>query len=221
MILTSGLEFMTPSRSKSPRQAFFARFSQRAMEALTQVVSSSPPLILLTGGLRTPALLYTALSSGHAHLLGIGRGSVLCPNLPEILKHLDDTPNLGAADTRPRDAHTLFASDPDLSITSSRLWSRLLGGSRKISLMGAGIGMAWYIVMIRKLATKPLEGGIEVEGMPDTGSAFRPDYDVGGIEAIFRMWVWWGFPELRGKKVILGISTFALVTASLYSIMKQ
>ena len=66
--------------SKHPRQAFFAQFSSKLMEELSSMTSSdgSLPLVLLTGGLRTPAHLNTALSAKHTHLLGIGRSSVLC-----------------------------------------------------------------------------------------------------------------------------------------------
>ncbi|KAF7986295.1 hypothetical protein HWV62_35240 [Athelia sp. TMB] len=80
-------EFMSQTAlSKSPRQAFFAGFSSRALQVLDSFPDGSAPRILLTGGLRTPSHLQTALTSHHADLLGVGRGSVTTPDLPDILR---------------------------------------------------------------------------------------------------------------------------------------
>jgi hypothetical protein len=166
------------SPSKSLRQPFFARFSHQALQALESLpqtpTSPPPPLILLTGGLRTPSLLRTALNSGHAHLLGIGRGSVLCPNLPSILK--EKNKELQQWDNIP------FQREPDLSLPHilktwpvSCLWNLV----PKIKLIGAGVGMAWYIVGIRRISRASR-----------SGSNMMLNYNMGGLGAVFWMWAW-------------------------------
>jgi hypothetical protein len=72
------------------RQAFFARFAREARDTIHAQASSSPhhPLVLLTGGMRSPEVFENALSQGHADLVGIGRGSVLAPRLPLLLRTL-------------------------------------------------------------------------------------------------------------------------------------
>lgn len=172
-------EFMKSVKSSknSPRKAFFARFSQEALKAFREIplstLSYPLPLILLTGGLRTPGLLHTALSSEHTDLLGIGRGSVLCPDLPRLLKRKeweasvwDDIP---------------FAEEPDLDLPMllkywpfSYIWSCFAD----VSLIGAGIGMAWYVVMIRNLALK------------GSGKRDGTSPSLSGIRAIVWMWIW-------------------------------
>ena len=43
------------------------------------------PLVMLTGGLRSPQLMKSALALGHADLLGVARFAVLQPELPNCL----------------------------------------------------------------------------------------------------------------------------------------
>ena len=171
------MESETP-HSKSPRQAYFAHFSHQALQTLESLpkTSTSPPspLILLTGGLRTPAVLRTVLKSRHAHLLGIGRGSVLCPNLPSILKQKEN--DLSRWDDIP------FQREPDLSLPRilnywplNWAWSLV----PKIKLIGAGVGIAWYIVTIR-----------HVSHASRSGSDIIPNHDMGGLGAVFWMWFW-------------------------------
>ena len=168
------------SHSKSPRQAYFAHFSHHALQAVESLFkrSTSPPtpLILLTGGLRTPAVLRTVLSSGDAHLLGIGRGSVLCPNLPSLLKEKEKD-HLSRWDDVP------FRREPDLSLPRvldywplSWVWSFV----PKIKLIGAGVGMAWYVVAIRRIS----------HAGNRSGSDIILDYNMGGLGAVFWMWFW-------------------------------
>src|ERR1700722_19706599 len=107
------------SSTSSARQALFARFSHEALKLL-EGLPQPTPLVLLTGGLRSPAHLHTALTSRHAHLLGIGRGSVLCPRLPEVLKE------------RSRDDRTPFGRRCGLD--KGRVWRML----PRIKLIGAG-----------------------------------------------------------------------------------
>ncbi|KAJ3863092.1 hypothetical protein EV359DRAFT_43788 [Lentinula novae-zelandiae] len=192
-------EFMLNSSSvtsaKNPRQAFFAHFSSKLMKELSSVTSSDQcaPLILLTGGLRSPAHLYTALRSDHAHLLGLGRASVLCPNLPSVLKRRRAAEADLSSDVTP------FKPEPDLRFWPSgrEPWRCIRRHFPKVKLIGAGVGMAWYVVMIRRLAKERIR---------------RPDYNIGGLGAITKMWVWIDAPELQQTNSIsLAIYVLMLV----------
>jgi hypothetical protein len=145
------------------RQALFADFAHHALRAVASIPHA--PLILLTGGLATPAQLRAALSSQHAHLLGLGRSAVLRPDLPQLLKQHPDT-------------HVSFAPAPDLHVGDSASW--ILKRLPRIRLVGAGAAMAWYIVALRRLTT------------PEP--ARTPDYAVGALGGVWWMWVWVG-PE--------------------------
>ncbi|OCH85726.1 FMN-linked oxidoreductase [Obba rivulosa] len=204
-------EFM--DTQKSARQALFAHFSRRAMQALSagplprhgmhtrpgsalsagdaaEKPGSRPPLILLTGGFRSLPLLVSALRQQHAHLLGVGRLSVLCPDLPArlhsalsknkngsapaALADLIEEPDLGVG--RPPPPGSLSRSlryrlERALVSAFFALWSLLPVELPK--LVGAGANMAWHIVMMRRVAA-----GREV------------DYSVGGLGAVVRMWLW-------------------------------
>ncbi|KIM46043.1 hypothetical protein M413DRAFT_441104 [Hebeloma cylindrosporum] len=175
-----------PSASNSPRQAFFARFSHRALLALENLRQEPAcpgylPLILLTGGLRTPGLLQKALALKHADLLGIGRGSVLCPDLPSVLaQRLQDLKTWGDIPFQP---------EPDLQlpgIFSYPIFRSIWEFVPKVKLIGAGLGMAWYVVAMRHIANTTVAGRDE---------KIRPEYDVGGLCSVFWMWFW--SPVLR------------------------
>ncbi|EPQ52266.1 FMN-linked oxidoreductase [Gloeophyllum trabeum ATCC 11539] len=142
-------EFMGTFQPSSDRQALFSDFSRKAIAALTALRHDGPkatPLILLTGGLRTAAQCTSVLENGHAHLLGIGRSSVVYPDFPRRCERMWHTVN------------------------------RLVGFPK---LIGAGMEMAWYIVMMRRIAE-----GQEV------------DTNVGGVSAVMKMWLW-GAPSRR------------------------
>ncbi|KAK7039699.1 Nadph dehydrogenase [Favolaschia claudopus] len=130
----SGGDYEKPDFLASPstRQTIFAAFASQALKTVS--TSPRPPLILLTGGLTTPAQLQTALSSQHADLLGLGRAAVLRPDLPSLLK-------------RNCSVETAFASPPDLRLPS------ILSRMPRIRLLGAGTVMAWYVVALRRLAS--------------------------------------------------------------------
>ncbi|KAF7325583.1 hypothetical protein MKEN_00407900 [Mycena kentingensis (nom. inval.)] len=117
----------------SSRQALFADFSHRAANAIASIPNA--PLIMLTGGLTTPSHLITALASGHAHLLGLGRASVHYPDLPLLLRQ--SPPDIFCPPSTPRSRVETF------------LWSCL----PRIPLIGAGATMAAYTVMLRRLAS--------------------------------------------------------------------
>ena len=113
-------------------------------------------------------MLQEVLDQEHADLLGLARAAILSPDLPARL----------AAGPE----HLIFPDLPELTYPDTpiaRLLSRilhLLGVLPLPKLIGAGVGMAWYTVMLRRLA----EGRCV-------------DYRVGGLGAIVRMWG----PELR------------------------
>ncbi|KLO14392.1 FMN-linked oxidoreductase [Schizopora paradoxa] len=141
-------DFMAKS-DNSTRQAFFAKFSKMAMELYSSnEASSSPrPLVMLTGGLRTRAQFTSAIRNGDAHLLGLARHAISQPDLPLLLeKHsnIDDDEDLG-------DKIELGEGSTSPEPRSPTWWPRLVG---------AGIGMAWYTIGMRRIAVgKPLPIG--------------------------------------------------------------
>ncbi|KDR83598.1 hypothetical protein GALMADRAFT_235865 [Galerina marginata CBS 339.88] len=169
-------DFMTSS-SESPRQAFFAHFSHQALQSLDSLrgVSQRPlPLILLTGGLRTPGLLRSALGLRHADLLGVGRGAVLCPDLPVLLRGRIDDPR--------RWDNVHFHCEPALQqpwILEYPPFNWMWSITPKIKLIGAGVTMAWYVVALRGIANTPF-----------TSDSIKPNTGLGGLLSVFWMWFW-------------------------------
>ncbi|CAK5261978.1 unnamed protein product [Mycena citricolor] len=157
----------------SSRQATFATFSQSAMQIVEGL--PKPPLILLTGGLNSPNLLHSVLSSHHAHLLGIGRSAVLRPDIPEILRACSDW-----------QSNELFARDPDLQAGTLRRVFDLLP---PIKLIGAGVKMAWYTIGMRRLVGLLQESKCRLRGFPPV------DYSAGALRSVIVMWAWFQ-PEL-------------------------
>jgi hypothetical protein len=144
------------------------------------------PLILLTGGLRTPRLLQKALALKHADLLGIGRGSILCPDLPSVLsQRLDDLKTWGDIP---------FEPEPDLQlpgILSYPIFRSIWELVPKVKLIGAGVEMAWYVVAMRHIANTTVAGRDEKT---------RPEYDVGGLCSVFWMWFWSPLLGMNGQR---------------------
>ena len=168
----------------SPRQAFFAQFAKKARECLKTDFSADVklPLILLTGGLRSPAHLQSALDAGHADLLGIGRGSVLRPDLPAVLQ--ERILKAAASDTSIALDDEPLAHQPDDDLQPRWI--------PRVPLVGAGLSEAWYNVRIRWIAASQLEkraGGTSVH-------ALLPTFGMSGIEALVRMWVWLEWHEI-------------------------
>ena len=126
--------------SASKRQVFFSQFSRRVLEALPK--GPTTPLIALTGGFRTYAMMNSALASGHAELVGLGRLSIHAPHVPiqlEAEKH-------GYVPPPP--------SDFSVSIWD-RLWDGLgwLTGIKVPLLVGATREVCWYMMQLENLAT--------------------------------------------------------------------
>ena len=164
---------------KSRRQAFFSQFSHHITRTLESIPADAPkPLILLTGGLRTPSLLCDVLSSRHAHLLGIGRGSLLRPDLPLYLQKLRDAS---------RTVHdrivwdSPFEREPDLENAGFYGWVR--SKIPTISMIGAGVEMVWYCNMMRRLGTINAF-------VTDVLISLPLDYDLGAIRAVISFWFW-------------------------------
>lgn len=182
--LISLADFMS-AKAASPRQAFFAQFAKKARECLKTDIPAgvNVPLILLTGGLRSPAHLQSVLDVGHADLLGVGRGSILRPDIPAILRQrILNTVMSGtsiALDNEP------FAHEPDGDI-------RLPSWIPQIPLVGAGVSLAWYNVRMRRIAVSQLEGRVDGAVLP----APLPTFGVTGIEAMVRMWIWLEWHEM-------------------------
>ncbi|KAG1763479.1 hypothetical protein EDD22DRAFT_887069 [Suillus occidentalis] len=190
-------DFMACSGSQTiDRQAFFARFSRTVMMDLhrSPVPVSSVPLILLTGGLRSYSHLQTALMSKHADLLGIGRGAVLCPDLPRILRsQLQNSKSSSTWADRP------FAREPEALFRASK-WVP------SVKLIGAGVGTAWYTTRMRDIAISQIKNP-RVEPPP-------ADYSRGGLIAVFKMWAW---SDSRSSLIwILGIFMVLVVTTKVF-----
>lgn len=139
----------------SDRQAFFVNFSKMAMGLHSSNESSSAPhpLVMLTGGLRTRVQFANAIRNGDAHLIGLARYAILQPDLPLLLE------NLAASDTDPHgnkvaEINGKLEAWEGCSLPEPRSptwWPRLVG---------AGVGMAWYTIGMRRIAAgKPLPIG--------------------------------------------------------------
>jgi hypothetical protein len=171
----------------SSRQAFFARFARKARSAIHGLTSSSSrrPLVLLTGGMQSPAIFQNALTQGHADLVGIGRGSVLVPDLPLVLKEFYARQQMGNPDEDGDEQNMgrdfLFKL-PTLSYTETPLIRAVASVLRSLgilplpSLIGAGTTMAWYIVAMRSISRGQ-----------------KVNYQMGGLRAVMQLW----FPELQ------------------------
>jgi hypothetical protein len=165
---------MSEVSPRARRQAFFASFSRKALKALDALrrrTSINPPLILLTGGLKNLDLLSTALNDNHANLLGIGRGSIICPNLPSVIR--ERSKELQNWNDKS------FGREPDLSkphilqyVPFRWLWAML----PNIKIIGAGVEMAWYVVTIREIASTGI------------GSIVRA-HKRRGLDSIVWMWL--------------------------------
>lgn len=146
----------------SPRQAFFSRFSRRALSALPPPdYTSRPPLILLTGGLRDYSTMTTVLTENHAHLLGVGRLSVLVPDLPIQIKE--------------QGAKFISPPIPDPSAPALDHYAASILKSTNIQLpklVNAGAECSWYFLAMKKMA-----------------AGYRK-FDHGSTEALIRMWCW-------------------------------
>ncbi|KAI0251171.1 hypothetical protein BJV78DRAFT_1392551 [Lactifluus subvellereus] len=186
----SGGDYENPEFMATDRQAFFARFARKARSAIHTATSSPKhPLVLLTGGMGSPATVEDALSQGHADLIGIGRGSVLVPKLPLLLNKAYSHRETGTSNGEDNDdtGRTVFFQQPTLSYSDTPLVRaaasilRSLGILPLPALIGAGTGTAWYVVMMSRIS----------RGSPI-------DYQMRGIRAVLSMWL----PEPRALPIL-------------------
>jgi hypothetical protein len=156
--------------------------------------------------MRTPTTFQEALSQGHADLIGIGRGSVLAPDLPLLLKELysrgrTGTPDLDedSEDNMHRDfpfqqPSLSYADTPLIRLAVSIL--RLLGIFPPPGLIGAGAATAWYAVAMRRLSR---------------GQTIN--YQMGPIRAVLMLWL----PELRPWAIFLSCCLTCFASVYLWS----
>lgn len=134
----------------SAREAFFDAFSQRARWVISTLPSSTlpspPPLIVLTGGLRTRAGIASVLSSptktpATADLVGLARPSAADPFLPRRLVD----PSIPSA----------MATAPTYDSLSGVRTLRWLFGW--ISIAGPGLDVLYHAMLLRQIALRRME----------------------------------------------------------------
>ncbi|KAF4619445.1 hypothetical protein D9613_005353 [Agrocybe pediades] len=173
--------------SKSARAALFSRFSHQALQALDNIrdtCNGDVPLILLTGGLRTPRLMCSALSARHADLLGVGRGSVLCPDLPSLLRERLE----GGAQWY----DVPFCNEPDLRrpwLMEVRPFIWIWNLLPKVNLVGAGVAIAWYTVAMRNIANAPA----------DAPAGSHQPMGLGSLQVLLSMYFWTPYCRTRSS----------------------
>jgi len=182
--------------STSSRQALFAEFSSEALQSLVKDPPSHStngnaldkttwkrPLILLTGGIRAPDMMSAALKNNHADLLGVGRLSVVCPDLPLRLRD-----GFGVAASQP--AKQIDAKGSAVEKGAKWLLDNVLYFFSFLHIeppkvIGAGIETAKYTVLIRNLATS--ESGTLVHNPLIVTDNVR---SIEGIKYVMQMWLW-------------------------------
>ncbi|KAH8082853.1 hypothetical protein BXZ70DRAFT_900986 [Cristinia sonorae] len=195
-------DFMAETKV-SRRQAVFEGFSSRAMQYLTIDKIQRRPLILLTGGLRTPELLKSALAKNHTDLLGLGRTAVVRPDLP---KRLAENPDVWPEPIFPlfdAPAHKLplrFFLEDKLALLASVLWDLIPPSYRPAApgLVGAGAETARHDIMLQALARN-------AEKLCYPGSDFA---------AMVRFWLYTA-PGGSKSRVGLWITVLALILCAI------
>ncbi|GJJ14963.1 hypothetical protein Clacol_009233 [Clathrus columnatus] len=128
----SGGSYEDPVFNAPPRQVFFASYSRRVVQTIKTLQLEKPPLIILTGGLRSPSQFTQVISQNHAHILGLGRLAATCPDLPNRL-----------FSSIPEDGVYRFIPAPEPSLYQPRWVPKLIG---------AGVVMAWHACQLKLLA---------------------------------------------------------------------
>lgn len=124
---------------------------------------------MLTGGLKSLDLLDTVLDSGHAHLLGIGRASVTCPNLPRVIRERSKNPRQWDGE--------LFGQEPNFkpTVLTYPVFNWFSRCMPDVKLIGAGTEVAWHVLGMRQIATSN----------PDV-----VNMNCGGLTSVLGMWFW-------------------------------
>ncbi|QRW05471.1 NADH:flavin oxidoreductase/NADH oxidase [Ceratobasidium sp. AG-Ba] len=128
----SGGDYESPDflAKDSPRQAFFSTFSRKARECVSQV--DRRPLIMLTGSIRSVDTISKCLDQKHADLIGIGRPSILYPDLPQRLMR-----------------EKIFPPVPDTPALP--IW---IANIIQVKLVGAGLDTAMWVRAMKRLTRK-------------------------------------------------------------------
>ncbi len=157
--------------------------------------------------MRSPTTFQEALSQGHADLIGVGRGSVLAPDLPLRLSELHSRGRTGSPDPDGdsennthrgfplREPSLSYADTPLIRIAASVL--RLLGILPLPGLIGAGAATAWYAVTMKRIS-----------------SGRTINYRMGLIHASLMLWL----PELQALTTLLSCFCVACASVYLYSL---
>ncbi len=128
------------SGRSAAREAFFASFATRCRTLLstlsTQSPDIAPPVICITGGLKTRAGMASAVRDARADMAGVGRYACLYPSLPRTV-----------LDAAIPDADAARADPAPYSVPSARLTSLL-----PLQLIGAGWGTAWHSAQLHYIA---------------------------------------------------------------------
>ena len=141
------LNLLKPPNRPSAREAFFDAFSQRARWVISTLpastLSSPPPLILLTGGLRTRSGIASVLSSPSktpptADLVGLGRPAAADPSLPLRLVNPSVPSRMACA--------------PEYdSLAGVRMIRWLFGW---LSIAGPGLDVMYHTMLMRQIALR-------------------------------------------------------------------
>ncbi|EKM77403.1 hypothetical protein AGABI1DRAFT_93471 [Agaricus bisporus var. burnettii JB137-S8] len=193
------------------RQALFSRFSQQILKALDNAGYHSPhrPVIMLTGGLHTPNLVKSALLSGQTDIVGIGRASVVCPEIPQKMAEFEK--GQGRVD-----GDIPFAIEPEQSVPIYlKYWPivSIWASISKVKLVGAGLKTAWYTLVMRKYALTELyrqDGGITSLEL----TLEKPEPTIYPLWSLLQMYVWVADPK-RPTAVYFALGFFVTLLAVL------
>ncbi|KAI0353549.1 FMN-linked oxidoreductase [Trametes cingulata] len=174
---------------KSLRQVIFEDFASQSMQILSQTSTPNqrvPPLVVLTGGLTTLPRMASVLANNHADLLGIGRLSILRPEMPnELAASLErrargepddflmaDTPKLeeDGLGRPPKSYLSMRGLERVVYYVLTLIWSVVPAEMPRI--MCASVTVNWHNVMLRYIAF-----------------GREPDYTMGTIGATFRFYL--------------------------------
>lgn len=153
----------TVNEFKSPRQVIFESFAEQSVRMLASCTPTStkrqPPLVMLTGGLNTLPRMASVLAHDHAHLLGIGRLSVVNPYLPKEISSglamhtptfMADPPIPTELGQPPRSYLSLRGMERLFCYILSLVWRVIPAQVPRI--VGASANVNWYNIMLRRLS---------------------------------------------------------------------
>lgn len=183
---------MTEKLSASNRQAFFSTFSRQAVAALskselTGAQAHPPPIIMLTGGFRSASQMISALEQQHAQIIGVGRMSVVCPDLPRVLSSHRSSTGRGGPSV-------------DLEAIELPALPNFPTPSWFPRLVGAGVNMTWYVAEIRRISSPHPRNG--------------PFLSRGPLGSLWEMWFW--FCD-RGEVGRFVLAVLALLLCALFA----